>query len=78
MIGAISGLIIGLLICWVQITFGVVKLSSSGNYIVNDYPVIVQAPDVFYVAFTVLVIGLLAAWLPVRKIVRPVETVRVV
>jgi lipoprotein-releasing system permease protein len=78
MIGATSGLILGLLICWIQVTFGVVKLSSSGNYIVNDYPVIVQAPDVFYVAITVLIIGLLAAWLPVRKIIRPVETVRVV
>ena len=78
MIGAIAGLVIGLLVCWIQIRFGVVKLSSSGNYIVNDYPVIVQALDVHYVAITVLLIGLFAAWLPVRRIIRPVETVRIV
>lgn len=78
MIGALAGLVLGLLICWVQIKFGVVKLSTGGNYIINDYPVIVQAWDVVYVAFTVWGIGLLAAWLPVRKIIRPVENVRIV
>lgn len=78
MIGAIGGLLLGLLVCWVQIEFGLVKLSSGGNYIINDYPVIVQAWDVVYVALTVWAIGLLAAWLPVRKIIRPTENVRIV
>jgi ABC-type lipoprotein release transport system permease subunit len=78
MIGATVGLVLGLLICWIQVTFGVVKLSSDGNYIINDYPVIIQAWDVVYVALIVWGIGLLAAWLPVRKIIRPVENVRIV
>jgi lipoprotein-releasing system permease protein len=78
MIGATAGLVLGLLICWIQVTFGVVKLTSSGNYIINDYPVIIQAWDVVYVALTVWGIGLLAAWLPVRRIIQPVENVRIV
>ncbi len=78
LIGAVGGLIIGLLVCWVQIEFGLVKLSSGGNYIVQSYPVIVQTKDVIYVFLMVGTIGLLAAWLPVRKIIRQAEIVGIV
>lgn len=78
MIGAIGGLILGLLVCWAQIQFGLVKLNSGGSYIIQSYPVEVQPMDVLYVFLVVAAIGLLAAWLPVRKIIRPAETVRIV
>ncbi|MCF8464110.1 MAG: FtsX-like permease family protein [Flavobacteriales bacterium] len=78
MIGAVGGLILGLLVCWAQIQFEVIKLNSGGNYIVQSYPVEVQAMDVLSVFLVVGTIGLLAAWLPVRKIIRPAETVRIV
>ena len=78
MIGAIGGLILGLLVCWVQIQFEIINLNSGGNYIVQAYPVEVQPMDVIYVFLVVATIGLLAAWLPVRKIIRPAETVRIV
>jgi len=78
MIGAVSGLILGLLVCWAQIQFEVIKLNSGGNYIVQSYPVEVQPMDVLSVFLVVATIGLLAAWLPVRKIIRPAETVRIV
>jgi lipoprotein-releasing system permease protein len=77
MIGAVGGLVLGLLVCFAQVQFGLVKLSSGGNYIVQAYPVQVQLLDVFYVFLTVAVIGLLAAWLPVRKVIQPVDTVRI-
>ena len=77
MIGAIGGLILGLLVCWAQIQFELIKLNSGGNYIVQSYPVDVQPMDVLYVFLVVATIGLLAAWLPVRKIIRPAETVRI-
>lgn len=78
MIGAVGGLVLGLAVCFAQIQFGLVKLNSGGNYIVQAYPVEVQPQDVLYVFLTVAAIGLLAAWLPVRKVIRPIETVRIV
>lgn len=78
MIGALSGLLIGLLVCWIQMRFGLVKLHAGGSYIVQAYPVDVQFYDVLAVFALVATIGLLAAWLPVRKIIRPVETLRIV
>ena len=78
MIGAVGGLVLGLLVCFAQIQFQLIKLHSGGNYIVQAYPVEVQAMDVLSVFLLVATIGLLAAWLPVRKIIRPAETVRMV
>ncbi len=78
MIGAVAGLVLGLLVCFAQIQFELVKLNSGGNYIVQSYPVEVQPLDVLYVFLVVASIGLLAAWLPVRKVIQPVETPRIV
>ena len=65
--GAIVGIIIGLLLCWAQQTFGIVKLgSSSGTFIVNAYPVSVHPEDIILIFFTVLVVGFLAVWYAVR------------
>jgi lipoprotein-releasing system permease protein len=78
LIGAVGGLVLGLLVCFVQIQFDLIKLNQGGNYIVQSYPVEVQPMDVLSVFLVVVTIGLLAAWLPVRKIIRPAETVRIV
>lgn len=78
MSGALGGLVLGLLVCWAQIKFGFVPLNSSGNYVIQAYPVEIQAMDVVYVLLTVLCIGLLAAWLPVAKVIRPVGRLRIV
>lgn len=63
-IGALSGLVIGLFICWLQITFSIVKFSEG--YVVDAYPMEVQSGDVFLISVIVLLIGLFAAWYPVR------------
>jgi lipoprotein-releasing system permease protein len=66
-IGAVIGIVIGLALCWAQQTFGLVKLgSSSGSFIVNAYPVSVHPEDIVIIFFTVLVVGFLAVWYPVR------------
>jgi lipoprotein-releasing system permease protein len=64
LIGALSGLALGLLICWIQIKFSLVKLTEG--YVVDAYPVQVQVPDIFLILGAVLLIGLFAAWYPVR------------
>lgn len=66
-LGAIIGIGIGLLLCWIQQAYGIVKLgSSSGAFVVNAYPVSVHPEDVILIFATVLVIGWLAVWYPVR------------
>ena len=66
-IGAILGIILGLALCWAQQTYGLVKLgSSSGSFIINAYPVSVHPEDVILVFITVLVVGFLSVWYPVR------------
>jgi lipoprotein-releasing system permease protein len=49
-----------------------VKLYGSGAFIIDAYPVELQLPDFFYVFFTVLLIGLFAALIPVSYITRRV------
>ena len=66
-IGAIIGIIIGLLLCWAQQQFGLVALgSSSGSFIINAYPVSVHPEDIILIFVTVLLVGFLSVWYPVR------------
>jgi len=66
-IGAIIGIIIGLILCWAQQTFGIVALgTSSGNYVVDAYPVSVHPEDIILVFITVLIVGFLSVWYPVN------------
>lgn len=64
-IGAIAGIILGFLICWIQQEYGIVTLQSD-SLIVNAYPVEMKVRDFIIVPLTVLLIGFWAAWYPVR------------
>jgi len=68
-IGAISGVILGFIICWIQQTFGIVKLHSE-TLIMDSYPVVIKLKDFIIVPSTVLLIGYWAAWYPVRFLTR--------
>lgn len=66
-LGAMAGLLLGLLLCWLQQQFGLVALGqSSGTFVVDAYPVSVHPEDVVAVFVTVVVVGFLAVWYPVR------------
>ncbi len=66
-IGAIIGIGIGLLLCWLQQTYGIVALGeSSGSFVVNAYPVSVHPTDIILIFATVVIVGYLAVWYPVR------------
>lgn len=65
-IGASVGVVLGLILCWVQQAFGLIKLGSSGSFVVDAYPVSVEVTDVAVVFVTVLVVGFLSVWYPVR------------
>ncbi len=66
-IGAVIGVAIGLLLCWLQQAFGIIGLGkSSGSFIVDAYPVSVHPEDIILIFITVLVVGFLSVWYPVR------------
>ena len=65
--GAVIGIVVGLLLCWLQQTFGLIALgSSAGSFIIDAYPVSVHLSDVLLVFVTVLIVGFLSVWYPVR------------
>lgn len=66
-IGAILGIGLGLLLCWLQQQYGFVRLGDSeGSFIVDAYPVSVHYADVALVFITVIAVGWLSVWYPVR------------
>ena len=66
-IGALIGIAAGLLLCWLQQQYGLVRLGTSeGSFVVDAYPVSVHPSDVIIVLVTVLVVGFLSVWYPVR------------
>jgi len=69
-LGAILGLMTGTIICLIQQHFGLIKIQGSDSFVIDTYPVYMELPDFVYVFVTVLFIGYLAAWYPVRYISR--------
>lgn len=66
-IGAILGILVGLLLCWLQQVYGLVSLGrSSGSFIVDAYPVSVHLEDIIIIFITVLAVGFASVWYPVR------------
>lgn len=66
-LGAVSGIIIGLLLCFLQQQFGWLKLGGyEGVALVEAYPVVISFSDIFYIFITVVTIGFLAALYPAR------------
>ncbi len=66
-IGAILGILVGLLLCWLQQVYGLVSLGrSSGSFIVDAYPVSVHPEDIVIIFITVLAVGFASVWYPVR------------
>ena len=64
--GAFAGVVLGLLLCWLQQEYGLIALGSSGSFVVDSYPVSVHASDVLLIFITVLLIGVLSVLYPVR------------
>lgn len=69
--GAIIGIAGGIILCLLQQKFGLIQLGEAGtSFIIDAYPIHILAGDVIAVFLTVLSIGFLAAWYPVRYLGR--------
>ena len=65
--GAIIGIAIGLLLCWLQQQYGIVRLGESeGSFVVDAYPVSVHPWDIIVIFVTVIAVGFLSVWYPVH------------
>ena len=60
------GLVLGVSVCLLQQHFGFIQLGSQGSFIVNSYPVEVHYKDVILIVCTVLSLGILITFIPVR------------
>ncbi|MDR0789904.1 MAG: hypothetical protein LBO06_03805 [Bacteroidales bacterium] len=65
--GAIIGIVIGVIICLVQSTFGLIKLGGNG-FLIDAFPVKLLATDVLNVFMLVVLIGVVCIGVMVRRI----------
>ena len=71
MMGALVGIGVGLLLCWLQQQYGLVSLGgNAGAYVVDAYPVSVHYSDVLLIFITVIAVGWASSWYPVRYMSR--------
>lgn len=69
LLGAVIGVVLGLLLCYLQQTFGLLRLGGeAGNFIIDAYPVSVHLADIAVVFLTVIAIGFCSVWYPVRHL----------
>jgi lipoprotein-releasing system permease protein len=66
--GSIIGIILALIFSWLQVTFKLIPL--TGSFVIDYYPVKILITDILLVIATVIVIGLLASWVPSVKAAR--------
>ncbi len=69
--GAVLGVAGGLLLCFLQQQFGLISLGGGGGaFLVEAYPVSVHVADVLVVFITVIAVGFVSVWYPVRYLSR--------
>ncbi len=65
-IGTIAGILLALIICFLQVKFKLVKL-EGGSFLIDYFPVQLAAADFILVAATATFIAFMASWFPARK-----------
>ena len=60
-------MILGILLCWLQQTFGLLSMGGvPGTFVVDAYPVRFLWSDALIVLLVVVLLGVVASWFPVR------------
>jgi lipoprotein-releasing system permease protein len=71
LLGGVAGIVLGTIICGLQLWFGFVKL--RGSFLLEAYPIEIQLSDLLLVLATILSVGLLAAWYPSSRAAKVVD-----
>ena len=71
--GGMAGILLAALICELQLKFKLIPL-QGGSFLIDYYPVKMVPTDFLLVFTTILIVALLASWLPARKAAaQPIE-----
>ena len=65
-IGAVAGIIMALIISFLQLKFKLIKL-EGGSFLIDYFPVELNAADFLLVSATVAIIAFFASWFPAQK-----------
>ncbi len=65
-IGGVLGLLLGILLCWLQQVYGFVKLDTQTT-IISAYPIRMEFMDFIYTLASIIFITILASYLPAYK-----------
>jgi lipoprotein-releasing system permease protein len=66
LMGGITGISLAALICGLQLKYKLIPIQGD-SFLINYYPVKMVATDFLLVFSTILIVALLASWLPARK-----------
>lgn len=73
LLGASIGIICGIALCVLQQHFGFISLGGGNDtFVVDAYPVSIQLSDLIIIFVTVIGVGFLAVWYPVRYLSRKI------
>ena len=67
-VGAVTGTLLGLALCWLQITFEIISFPDNGTFLITGYPVQIVFTDIIFILGVVLLIGFFASWYPIKFI----------
>lgn len=66
MMGGVGGILLATIICGLQLKYKLIPL-QGGSFLIDYYPVKMVPTDFLLVFSTILIVALLASWLPARK-----------
>ncbi len=66
LLGALIGLVLGIVLCLLQQEFGLIGLGGDGQFVVDAYPVRVKVTDLLLVLVSVVTVSALSVWLPIK------------
>ena len=66
LLGGGCGILLAMIICWLQVKYHLVPL-QGGSFLIDYYPVKLVPSDFLLVLSTILIVALLASWIPSRK-----------
>jgi len=62
--GAVAGIVLATIICWLQMKYGFVKIAEGSTFVIQSYPIAFKVGDFVLVLVTVLVLGFVASYYP--------------
>ena len=74
-LGGATGMALGLVVCWTQKAFGVIRIPAQ-TFLVDTYPVVVQAADLLWIAGSFIVVNYVIIKLTVVRMI-PRSQIRV-